>query len=303
VAYPIRKAVMLRLTLISAVLLAAAALPATAHAASGFGGTYKGTSTEGIAVTVQITDGGDLKSISGAAVATLKCHRHDGTQPFPNDETELPDKSGPFTIDTTKRGSVPGSQFFVGTPEKGEGDGVENSAEGRFETKEAGKPFINLRMSYEEVSDSAPQKETRCFGTADATLERTSTAAAGGRSVKLRRPANLAGSIKASVPALASLGDDGIGISAKTTSKAAGGKIKVAVRRDPDSRDKLGFGSGVLGSKSKKVGARRTTAFNVDVKRPRKTPSSGDSVPMLITVTFEDKRGKERSATTRVVVK
>jgi hypothetical protein len=286
------------------VLLATAAAPAAAQAASGFGGTYEGTSTEGIAITVQITDGGDLKSISGAAVQTLKCHRHDGTQPFPNDEATLPAKNGPFAIDTTKRGGVPGSQFFVGTPEKGEGDGVENSAEGRFETKEAGKPFITLRMSYEEVTDSAPQKETRCFGSADATLDRTSAAAPGGRSVKLRRPSNLPGTVKASVPSLASLGDDGIGISAKTRSSAAGGTIKVTVRRDPAERDKLGFGSGVLGSKSKTVAARRrTTSFNVDVKRPRKTPSSGDSVPMLVTVTFETKRGKQKSATTRVVVK
>src|SRR3954464_9513150 len=111
--------------------LAPAGLPAVASAASGFGGTYAETSTEGVGISVQITSGGELKSIKGAAVQVLHCHRHDGTQPFPNDETTLPDKTGPFAITTTERGGVPGSQFFVGTPEKGEGDGVENSAEGR----------------------------------------------------------------------------------------------------------------------------------------------------------------------------
>src|SRR3954454_2470859 len=139
--------------------LALAGLPAAASAASGFGGTYTGTSAEGMSVSVQITSGGELKSISGAAVQTLRCHRHDGTQPFPNDETQLPDETGPFAIDTTKRGGVPGSQFFVGTPDRTSGDGVENNAEGRFETKEAGKPHINLSLYYERVTDSAPQKE------------------------------------------------------------------------------------------------------------------------------------------------
>jgi len=292
------------LKILSTAALALGALPASASAASGFGGTYSGTSTEGQAVTAQITDGGELKSITGPAVRTLKCHRHDGTQPFPNDEMDLPDKTGEFAIDTTKRGGVPGSQFFVGTPEKGEGDGVENGAEGRFDVKEAGKPFINLRMSYEEVTDSAPQKETRCFGTADATLNRTSAGAPQGRSVKLKRPKNLGGSLNASVPKLAALGDDGIGISAKTPKKAAGGTITVTVRRDPSERDELGFGSGPLGSKSKTVAAKkRTTSFTVDVKRPRKTPSSSDSVPLLVTVEFKPKRGKAKSATTKIVVK
>jgi hypothetical protein len=290
-------------TILVTAILAVAALPAVASAASGFGGTYTGTSTEGLSISAQITDGGELKSISGAAVKTLKCHRHDGTQPFPNDETTLPDKTGPFAIDTTKRGSVPGSQFFVGTPEKGEGDGIENSAEGRFDVKEAGKPFITLRMSYEEVTDSAPQKQTRCYGSADATLERTASGPAGSK-VNLKRPKNLPGSVNAIVPSLASLGDDGIGISAKSTGKAAGGTITVSVRRDPGSKDKLGFGSGVLGRGSRTFSARKRSAgFTVDVKRPRKTPSSGDSVPMLVTVEFEPKRGKTRSATTKVTVK
>lgn len=282
-------------------VLAAAALPAAASA-SGFGGTYTGTSTEGQNVSVQITNGGDLKSASGAAVHTLNCRRHDGSQPPPNDDVSLPNRNGEFAIAFTRHGGVPGSQFFFGSPEKGDGDGVDSFAEGRFHVEEAGKPFITLRMSYEEVTDSGPQKATRCFGSADATLKRTS-AGATGRSVKLRAPKNMPGTLKARVPKLSSLGDDGIGISATTRLKAAGGTITVTVRRDPSSRDDLRFGSGTLGSESATVSARRrTTRFNVDVKRPRKTPSSGDSVPMLVTVKFADKRGKAKSATTKVVV-
>src|SRR4051812_14726012 len=274
-----RPGTMRSLKLLVIAILGAAAMPPAASAASGFGGTYTGTSSEGLSISVQITNDGKLKSISGAAIQTLHCHRHDGTQPFPNDETQLPDEAGPFAIDTTKRGEVPGSQFFVGTPDRTSGDGVENNAEGRFDVKEAGKPFIKLSLYYERVTDSAPQKETFCSGSADATLNRTA-AGATGRSLKLKRPKNMPGSLKASVPSLSSLGDDGIGISAKTQPKAAGGTISVTIRRDPKPNDKLGFGSGVLGSESKTVPAkRRTVGFTVDMKRPRKTPSSSDSVP------------------------
>src|SRR4051812_50115442 len=287
-----RPGTMRSLKLLVIAILGAAAMPPAASAASGFGGTYTGTSSEGLSISVQITNGGELKSISGAAIQTLRCHRHDGTQPFPNDETQLPDETGPFAIDTTKRGEVPGSQFFVGTPDRTSGDGVENNAEGRFETKEAGKPHINLSLYYERVTDSAPQKETFCSGSADATLERTA-AGPTGKSVKLKRPKNMpATSLKALVPSLSSLGDDGIPISARTQPKAAGGEITVTVRRDPKPKDELGFGSGVLGSESKAVPARRrTVGFTVDMKRPRKTPSSSDAVPMLVRVEFEDKRG------------
>jgi hypothetical protein len=286
-----------------AMAFALAALPATASA-DAFDGTYAGTTDEGQQVSLVIAKG-ELKSIDGAAVRKLFCERTDPSQPFPNDRVHLPDRVGEFAIEKTRRSSLRNSQFLVGTasPAPESGDRIENSAEGRFGSTADRKPIITLRLFYEQVSDSNSNgAQTDCSGSAQATLNRTS-AGPTGRPVTLRRPKNMPGTLKAFVPKLASLGDDGLGISATTPSKLAGGTISVSVRRDPSAKDELRFGSGVLGSASKAVVAkRRTTSFTVDVKRPRRTPSSGDSVPMLVKVSFDPKRGKARSATTKIVV-
>ena len=289
----------------AAVALTAAALPAGASAA-GFDGTYQGTSTEGQGITVVIKKG-EATSIGGAAVQTLHCTRDDPTQPFPNDRQQLPDRVGSFAVQPVRRSSLANSQFLFGTPSENqniEGDHVENSAEGRFNTDDAGKPIITMTLFYKEVSNSGSQgQRDECSGGSDATLKRTSAAPAGGRVVNLHRPRNLPGKVKATVPSLASIGEDGIDIAVKSSSKALGGTVRVSVERDKSKPDRLRFGNGELGSGSGKVkGKHARASFNVDMKGPVKTPKSSDEVPMIVTVTFDPKRGKTRHATTQITV-
>src|SRR4051812_516638 len=168
--------------------LVALALPAAASAA-GFDGTYSGASGEGQQVTVVIT-GGKLKSISGAAVRKLTCFRDDPSKPFPNDRVQLPDRTGEFAIDPTVRSNLANSQFLVGTPSQvPPGDHVENSAEGRFHTTDASKPFITLTLFYKEISDSGSGgARTDCSGGSDATLERSGGAGSAGTAVAPEPP-------------------------------------------------------------------------------------------------------------------
>jgi hypothetical protein len=266
-------------------------------------GTYTGSSNEGQEITIVISRGMPT-SITGATIHRLECVRVEPTQAPPNDQQQRPDKTGNFPINTSDRGGTPNERFFIGSPESTptDGDHVYSSADGQFDTDVHGRSLIRFRMSYEETSESGQDgRRTQCNGNAEAQLVRPSGA---DKSTKLRSPKNLPGKVKAKVPALESIGDDGLGITATTGPQAAGGKIEVSVRRDPDAKDELKFGNGKLGSGSKTVAPRRrTTSFRVDIKRPLRTPSKGDKVPMLVTVEFTDRRGRSRSATTRIVVK
>jgi hypothetical protein len=290
------------LKLLLALVLTATAVPATASAA-GVDGTYTGESDEGQEVTIEIR-GGEPASITGAFVRELECTRIDPTQAPPNDLQPRGTKRGSFAIDTSDRGGTPNSRFFVGSPESTPttGDHVYSTGDGEFARNADGTPFIRFRMSYEETSESGQDgRRTQCNGNAEAQLARP---AAPGNLTKLRRPRNLQGKVKAKVAPLDSIGDDGIKVSATTGPKAVGGRIEVSVRRDPDAEDELRFGNGKLGSGAKTVAPRRReTSFRVDMKRPLRTPSKGDKVPMLVTVEFTDRAGKSRSATTRIVVK
>jgi hypothetical protein len=282
--------------------LAVALVPATASAA-GVDGTYNGVSDEGQEITIVIS-GGKPTAITGATVHRLECTRIEPTQAPPNDLQPRPDKTGNFPIDTSDRGGEPGKQFFIGSPESTPttGDHVFTSGDGTFTRNFDGRSLIKFRMSYEETSESGQDgRQTRCTGNAEAEL--VVPIVSKGKT-KLRRPGNLRGKLTANVPPLASLGDEGIKIFPKTSRPAAGGTIAVSVRRDPDARDKLRFGNGTLGRASRKVDARgRTRNFTVQMKSPLRTPSKGDKVPMLVTVEFTDRRGRTRSATTKIVVK
>lgn len=290
----------LKILLATATVVAAA--PTVASAAT-VDGVYNGLTDEGQEMTIAISRG-EPTSVTGATIHRLECVRVEPTQAPPNDFQERPDKTGNFSIDTSNRGGTPGEQFFIGSPESTPttGDHVFTSGDGHFEQDVHGRTVIKFRMSYEETSESGQEgRRTQCDGSTKAELLRAETA---DRRVKLRRPKNLQGKVKASVPELASIGDKGIAISATTGPKAVGGTIKVSVKRDTDVKDELKFGNGELGSGSKTVVAgRRTTSFRMDIKRPRRTPSKGDKVPMLVKVEFTDHRGRSRSATTRIVVK
>jgi len=290
------------LTTILAVALTSAALPATA-AAAGVDGTYSGTSDEGQEITIVIS-GGKPTGITGATVHRLECTRIEPTQAPPNDLQPRPDKTGNFPIDTSDRGGEPGKTFFIGSPESTptSGDHVYTSGDGTFGRNIDGRSLIKFRMSYEEQSESGQDgRQTRCTGNAEAEL--VVPIVSKGKT-KLRRPRNLRGSLTANVPPLAELGDEGIKIFPKTQRPSAGGRIEVSVRRDPSTRDELRFGNGTLGKASRKVDDRgRARSFTVAVKSPLRTPSKGDKVPMIVTVEFTDRRGKTKSATTKIVVK
>jgi hypothetical protein len=288
-------------TLIGAAL-AVALVPATASAA-GVDGTYTGTSNEGQEITIVISRGVPA-SITGATVHRLECVRVEPTQAPPNDQQQRPDKTGNFPIETSDRGGEPDKRFFIGSPESTPttGDRVFTSGDGTFDRNIDGRSLIKFRMSYDETSESGQNGSfTQCNGNAEATLALPIVSKG---KTKLRRPGNMRGSLTANVPPLASLADEGLKIFPKTTRPSAGGTIEVSVRRDPDARDKLRFGNGTLGRTSRKVDDRgRTRNFAVAMKSPLRTPSKGDKVPMLVRVEFTDRRGKRKSATTRVVVR